>query len=102
MADLTSIENQLVELYRQKVLEVGAFRTGALYDSIEVVATISPTAGPSVEVLGIEYLPFVDEGTIYIDPRHITDKWLRDPKFERLFQELADIWVDELFPDETV
>lgn len=91
---VSSIKKGFVNLYHAKVKEVGAIRTGALYDSIECVITMDKS-GPSVEITGINYLPFVDDGTRTIEPRHITDKWRSDPQFDVYMSELVDIWMEK-------
>ncbi len=85
------IQNDLLDLYHFYVLKTGTFDTGALYGSIDVKISKS---GLSVSVDGIYYLPFLDKGTKYIPPRHITDKWFKDPKWDELMAELVEIWAN--------
>jgi hypothetical protein len=98
MSEIKQIEVNLTKLYQEKVMEVGAYRTGALHKSIEVKVRLEKN-GPEMDVLGVEYLPFIDEGTRYIDARHITDKWQSDPKWEQYMEELVEIWAED-FLDE--
>lgn len=91
---VSEIEYGMTELYREKIMEVGAYRTGNLYNSIETVIAFT-SDGPIVRIMGINYLPFVDNGTRYIDPRYITEKWLADPRYDVMYEELFVIWFEQ-------
>jgi hypothetical protein len=90
---VNQIKDHLLDLYQEKILLVDAYRTGAMYDSIEIIVKVNQT-GPTVWVQGIEYLPYVDEGTRYITARDITEKWMADPKFDELYEELTALWIE--------
>jgi hypothetical protein len=90
---LDEIKYGLKLLYQEKILEVGAIDTGALYESVDPEIRFDED-GPKVDVWAESYLIYVDDGTIYITAREITYKWENDPRFDFLMEELTGLWTE--------
>lgn len=82
------IRRDLTELYQAKVMQVGAYRTGRLHDSIDVQITMTRQE-PLIDVRAVDY-------HVHVDWKYgITDLWEADPVYTALMEELMYIWVEE-------
>lgn len=81
---------------RKQIIEVNAVDTGRMRNvtKVKVGYIFSRDVFTIKSVNTTDYYIFVDEGTIYIKARKITDKTLERPKVQAALDKLYDKWID--------
>jgi hypothetical protein len=73
---LNEISRDLTSAIQQVIEQEALVDTGLLRDTIEV--RIDPNS-LNIDILAQEYYTYLDDGTRYIRPRNITDKFIQSP-----------------------
>ena len=83
---------------KKTIISVKAVDTGRMKNNTKVKIEYNFTTNRfTITQSGIKstfYYIFVDEGTIHIKPRNITDKTLNKAKVQAAFDKLFDKWTD--------
>lgn len=81
---------------KKTIVQVGAVDTGRMKNNtkVKVKYNFAKDKFTIEQVKSTDYYIFVDEGTIYIKPRRITDKTLRKTKVQKAFDKLYERWID--------
>jgi len=81
---------------KKQIVDVKAVRTGRMKNNtkVKVGYDFNRDVFTIKSVKSTNYYIFVDEGTIYIKARNITDKTLERTKVEVALDKLYDKWMD--------
>ena len=81
---------------KKTIIKVKAVDTGRMKNNtkVKVNYNFNKDVFTITQVNSTDYYIFVDEGTIHIKPRKITDKTLRKPKVQKSLDKLFDKWMD--------
>jgi hypothetical protein len=83
---------------KKQIVEVGAVRTGRMKNNtkVKVDYDFNKELFTIKDVNSTFYYKFVDEGTVHIAPRKITEKTLDRTKVDKAFAKLYDVWIEWL------
>jgi len=94
--------NKLAKALQQEIKKLGLIDYGTMYDSVRISAMQSDNFNNiTITVNVMYYYFFQDEGTIYITPQNITDKWLASPAVQTITAEIMQDfirWQFEVYP----
>lgn len=81
---------------KKTIVKVKAVDTGRMKNNtkVKIKYNFSKDKFTINQVNSTDYYIFVDEGTIHIKPRKITDKTLNKPKVQKALDKLFDKWMD--------
>jgi hypothetical protein len=90
--------NKLAKALQQEIRALGLVDTGALYDSVRISAMTGDELNRiNITVNVLYYYFFLDEGTIYIAPQNITDKWLASSRVQSIISEVVQEYISWQF-----
>jgi len=94
--------NKLARALQQEIKKLGLIDYGTMYDSVRISAMQSDNFNNiTITVNVMYYYFFQDEGTIYITPQNITEKWLASSEVQAITAEIKQDfirWQFEVYP----
>jgi hypothetical protein len=86
--------NKLAKALQKEIKQLGLIDTGSLYDSIRISAMTGDELNKiNVTINALYYYFFLDEGTIYIAPQDITEKWLASSEVKSILGEVMQEYI---------
>jgi hypothetical protein len=86
--------NKLAKALQKEIKNLGLIDTGSLYDSIRISAMTGDELNKiNVTINALYYYFFLDEGTIYIAPQDITEKWLASSEVKSILGEVMQEYI---------
>lgn len=86
--------NKLAKALQREIKSLGLMDTGTLYDSIRISAMTGDELNKiNVTINAVYYYFFLDEGTIYIEPFDITERWLASSEVQAILGEVMQEYI---------
>jgi hypothetical protein len=86
--------NALAWELKRVIRDLGLVDTWAMYDSVRISLTVEEDGNMNCIINTRFYYFFLDEGTKYIAPQRITDKWFKRPKVQAIFLQVYSDFLE--------
>ena len=87
--------NKLAKSLQREIMNLDLYQEGTLVDSIRISAVSSQELNKlDITINAVYYYFFLDDGTVYIAPFNITEKWLSRQDTKAIIAEIVQQFIE--------
>ena len=87
--------NKLAKSLQREIMNLDLYQEGTLVDSIRISAVSSQELNKlDITINAVYYYFFLDDGTVYIAPFNITEKWLSRQETKAIIAEIVQQFIE--------